>query len=58
MRYPAMDDWWCRYVAATAGVGLAADVLGWTAQRPSLAEMIGSAWEWRQRNPQGYPYGG
>lgn len=20
MRYPAMDDWWCRYVAATAGV--------------------------------------
>ncbi|WP_207769391.1 alpha/beta hydrolase fold domain-containing protein [Nocardioides currus] len=20
MRYPAMDDWWCRYLAATAGV--------------------------------------
>lgn len=20
MRYPGMDDWWCRYVAATAGV--------------------------------------
>ncbi|MGH3625742.1 MAG: alpha/beta hydrolase, partial [Sciscionella sp.] len=20
MRYPRMDDWWCRYVAATAGV--------------------------------------
>ncbi len=20
MRYPQMDDWWCRYVAATAGV--------------------------------------
>ncbi|MDR7251099.1 acetyl esterase [Nocardioides sp. BE266] len=23
MRYPAMDDWWCRYVAATAGVVVA-----------------------------------
>lgn len=23
MRYPAMDDWWCRYVAATAGVTVA-----------------------------------
>ncbi|MGQ0480383.1 MAG: alpha/beta hydrolase [Pseudonocardia sp.] len=22
MRYPAMDDWWCRYVAATAGVAV------------------------------------
>jgi UDP-glucose 4-epimerase len=28
----------------------AADVLGWRAQRRSLEEMIGSAWEWRQRN--------
>lgn len=23
MRHPAMDDWWCRYVAATAGVVVA-----------------------------------
>ena len=23
MRYPAMDDWWCRYVAATAGLVVA-----------------------------------
>ena len=23
MRFPAMDDWWCRYVAATAGVVVA-----------------------------------
>ncbi|WP_282580290.1 alpha/beta hydrolase [Nocardioides sp. InS609-2] len=23
MRHPAMDDWWCRYVAATAGVAVA-----------------------------------
>ena len=23
MRYPAMDDWWCRYVAATSGVVVA-----------------------------------
>ena len=22
MRYPGMDDWWCRYVAATAGVAV------------------------------------
>jgi acetyl esterase len=22
MRYPRMDDWWCRYVAATAGVAV------------------------------------
>jgi UDP-glucose 4-epimerase len=23
-------------------------VLGWTAARPTLAEMIGSAWAWRR----------
>ena len=33
----------------------ARDVLGWEPQRPSLEEMIGSAWEWRQHNPEGYP---
>jgi UDP-glucose 4-epimerase len=30
-------------------------VLGWTPSRSSLDEMIGSAWAWRQRHPQGYP---
>ena len=32
----------------------AAEVLGWQPAAPSLDEMIGSAWEWRQRNPGGY----
>ena len=30
------------------------EILGWQAQRSSLDEMITSAWEWRQRNPEGY----
>ncbi|HEV7808965.1 MAG TPA: hypothetical protein VGO64_00080, partial [Candidatus Limnocylindrales bacterium] len=34
-------------VAAVAG---ARTVLGWEARRPTLEEMIGSAWDWRQRN--------
>jgi UDP-glucose 4-epimerase len=33
-----------------AAVDRARDVLGWTAARPSLEEMIGSAWAWRRRN--------
>ena len=33
----------------------AADVLGWRPERPSLAEMVGSAWAWRQAHPSGYP---
>jgi UDP-glucose 4-epimerase len=32
-----------------AAVDRAREVLGWTAARPSLDEMIGSAWEWRRR---------
>jgi UDP-glucose 4-epimerase len=28
----------------------ARDILGWTAARPTLEEMIGSAWDWRRRN--------
>jgi UDP-glucose 4-epimerase len=32
----------------------AAEVLGWRPQRPSLEEMIGSAWAWRRANPTGY----
>ena len=37
-----------------ASVCRAQEVLGWEAQRSTLEEMIGSAWEWRQRNPDGY----
>lgn len=33
----------------------AREVLGWTAERPTLADMVGSAWAWRQRHPGGYP---
>jgi UDP-glucose 4-epimerase len=29
-------------------------LLGWRPRRSSLDEMIGSAWEWFQRNPHGY----
>jgi UDP-glucose 4-epimerase len=32
----------------------ATEVLGWRPWRPSLEDMIGSAWEWRQRHPTGY----
>jgi len=32
----------------------ATQVLGWRARRPSLDEIIGSALEWRRRNPDGY----
>jgi UDP-glucose-4-epimerase GalE len=35
----------------------AESVLGWQAQRTSLEAMIGSAWQWRQRNPEGYREG-
>jgi UDP-glucose 4-epimerase len=33
----------------------AAEILGWRPERPSLAEMVGSAWAWRQAHPGGYP---
>ncbi len=32
----------------------AADVLGWRPARPSLEEMVGSAWTWRRAHPGGY----
>ena len=32
----------------------AAEVLGWRPRRPLLDEIIGSALEWRRRNPKGY----
>jgi UDP-glucose 4-epimerase len=33
----------------------AADVLGWRPIRPTLDEMVGSAWRWRRVWPSGYP---
>jgi UDP-glucose 4-epimerase len=33
----------------------AAEILGWRPQQPTLEEMVGSAWAWRQANPGGYP---
>jgi UDP-glucose 4-epimerase len=33
-----------------AAADRAREILGWTAARPTLEEMIGSAWEWRRRN--------
>ena len=32
----------------------AAEVLGWRPGRPSLEEMVGSAWAWRRSHPHGY----
>jgi UDP-glucose 4-epimerase len=32
----------------------AREVLGWQPRRGELADMIGSAWAWRQRHPKGY----
>jgi UDP-glucose 4-epimerase len=32
----------------------ATEVLGWRAARPTLDEMIGSAWTWRRAHPDGY----
>jgi UDP-glucose 4-epimerase len=38
-----------------ASAARADSVLGWRAEHSSLEEMIGSAWEWRERHPGGYP---
>lgn len=38
-----------------ASAARAAEVLGWRPAHPSLDEMVGSAWAWRQRHPDGYP---
>jgi UDP-glucose 4-epimerase len=32
----------------------AAELLGWSAERGTLREMIGSAWRWKQAHPAGY----
>lgn len=33
----------------------AREVLGWEPRRSTLAEMVGSAWQWFQAHPNGYP---
>ncbi len=33
----------------------AAGILGWHAERPTLDQMLDSAWAWRQTHPDGYP---
>lgn len=33
----------------------AARMLGWHPRRGSLEQMVGSAWRWRERHPNGYP---
>ncbi|HEX7949142.1 MAG TPA: UDP-glucose 4-epimerase GalE [Candidatus Limnocylindrales bacterium] len=33
----------------------AAEILRWRTARPTLEEMIGSAWAWRRAHPDGYP---
>ncbi len=38
-----------------ASADRAAQVLGWRPQRPTLEEMVNSAWAWRQAHPGGYP---
>ena len=40
--------------ALVASSERAGEVLGWSARRSTLEEMIGSAWEWRRRHPNGY----
>jgi UDP-glucose 4-epimerase len=37
-----------------AGAERAAAILGWRPARPSLEEMVGSAWAWRLAHPGGY----
>ena len=37
-----------------ADAARARSVLGWQPQQPDLAAIIGSAWEWHSKHPQGY----
>jgi len=37
-----------------ASAARAAQVLGWRPGRPTLEEMVGSAWAWRVAHPGGY----
>ncbi|MDP9363887.1 MAG: UDP-glucose 4-epimerase GalE [Chloroflexota bacterium] len=40
--------------ALVADASRAAEVLGWTPRRSTLDQMVGSAWDWMQRHPEGY----
>ncbi len=40
--------------ALIADSSRAREVLGWTPERSTLEHMIGSAWDWYQRHPNGY----
>jgi UDP-glucose 4-epimerase len=37
-----------------ASADRAAEILGWRPRRPSIDDMVGSAWAWRQSHPDGY----
>ena len=37
-----------------ASADRAAEILGWRAQRPSIGDMVASAWAWRLAHPGGY----
>jgi UDP-glucose-4-epimerase GalE len=37
-----------------ADAARAREVLGWQPERPDLAEIVASAWEWRRAHPHGY----
>ncbi len=41
--------------ALIADSSRARELLDWTPRRSTLPEIIGSAWEWMQRHPNGYP---
>ena len=41
--------------ALVASNARARELLGWQPRRGSLEEIIGSAWQWRQAHPNGYP---
>jgi len=41
--------------ALVADATRAGEVLGWRARRADLGAIVGSAWEWRRRHPEGYP---
>ena len=39
----------------TADAGIARNELGWKIDKPELAEMISTAWQWHTSHPDGYP---
>jgi UDP-glucose 4-epimerase len=43
--------------ALVASAERAFDALGWRPSRPSLEEIVGSAWHWRRTHPHGYRNG-